>query len=830
MEVTKIFFNNLPSTTIEHFQDADIKDYISSILDEIDSESQSSSNNDNARDLVTSVREATENFLLDAGIENSIIDTFYDTCETCFNEKLKLRDDNSIEKIIKDIPKLSLDTRKSNEIETKNFETIISSSTSDKISNESTKKKEIVKKSTKPPENSKKSISSDPNEIFAYSQQSRFHTETLETLSKEVDLKDVNITIGNKELLVDSRLQLKTGVNYGLIGRNGVGKSTLLKCIGDGNLIGFPKNIRVLYIEQLENVNETENVVDIVIRADKERTLLLNEKEILQSAVEKQNEQVAIEHAVKRVRMARLQRELELAEQVAVKRSGKRGFEARKELLEAEAKMETAKKGLLLNQNDSESNEDYNKVAHELLAEIYEKLEQIGAASAEARAQEILSGLGFSHKQQYSPLTALSSLSGGWRMRVALAQSLFLEPDILLLDEPTNHLDLPAILWLQSYLNTLIDTTLVIISHDRHFLNKTVTEIIRFKDAKLTYHVGNYDEFEENLMNERLTKERMLQSQEKQKKHIEESIQKAQKKARESGNDKQLGMVASRKKKLERFGMNRSEAGFRFKLSRDRMGFFNSVRDDITVERAETSINWSIPSPIPLRQNTFLVQLEDVSFVYPKTKTLIIQRFTLHIEQGNRIAFIGANGGGKSTLMGLLAGSLTPTRGTITRNSRLKLGYFAQHHVDALDLRISAVQLLIQKYPGTSEATARAHLGGFGVSGDLAALLPIRQLSGGQKSRVAFAIQVFERPHLLLLDEITNHLDMHTIEAVVDALRKFEGAVVVVSHDRWFVENVADRVFVVGKGRVKECEGGVEEYTKIVAKEIGVDIDEFNDV
>ncbi|CAG8471050.1 5449_t:CDS:2, partial [Ambispora leptoticha] len=811
---------SLPSTTIEHFQDADIKDYISSVLDEIESEFQSSSSN-NTRQLVTSVREATENFLLDAGIENSAIDTFYDSCETCFNEKLKHQ---NVEKIINDVSKLNVEISKNNEIETKNFEANISS-ISNKIS--SNNKKENTKKpSTKPSENSKKSISLDPNEIFAYSQQSRFHTETLETLSKEVDLKDVNITIGNKELLVDSRLQLKTGIHYGLIGRNGVGKSTLLKCIGDGNLIGFPKNIRVLYIEQLESINEKENVIDIVIRADKERTRLLNEKEILQFAVEKQNEQSVIENAVKRVRMERLQRKLELAEQIAIKRSGRRGIEARKELLEAEAKIDEAKKALLLNQNDEGLNEDYNKIAHELLAEIYEKLDQIGADSAEARAQEILSGLGFSHKQQYSPWTALSSLSGGWRMRVALAQALFLEPDILLLDEPTNHLDLPAILWLQSYLNTLVNTTLVIISHDRHFLNKTVTEIIRFKDAKLTYHVGNYEEFEENLMNERLMKERMLQSQEKQKKHIEESIQKAQKKARESGNDKQLSVVASRKKKLERFGMNRSEAGFRFKLSRDRIGYYNSVRGEITVDRAEASLNWSIPSPIPLRQNTFLVQLEEVSYVYPKTKTPVIQNFTLHIEQESRIAFIGANGGGKSTLMGLLAGNLTPTRGTITRNPRLKLGYFAQHHVDALDLNISAVQLFIQKYPGTSEATTRAHLGGFGVSGDLA-VLPIRQLSGGQKSRVAFAIQVFERPHLLLLDEITNHLDMHTIEAVVGALHKFEGAVVVVSHDRWFVENVADRVFIVGKGRVKECEGGVEEYTKIVAKEIGVDIDDF---
>ncbi|PKY48786.1 P-loop containing nucleoside triphosphate hydrolase protein [Rhizophagus irregularis] len=784
--------------------DDDIKEYISNVLADIEG--------------ADSLREATEQFLIDAGMGKSDLDSFYnkfsydstdstDTTAEIGPEKLP-------EEVVTKLDQLNLSTP------TSDTHTASSIGKSGKKSVKNTGKQSTSTKA-------QKSVVDD-SEIVAYSQQSRFHTETLETLSKEVDLKDVNITVGNKELLVDAKLQLKTGVHYGLVGRNGTGKSTLLKCIGSGVLVGFPRNIRVLYIEQLENVNEKENVAQVVLKADKERTLLLNEKQALQTASES-GDSKKIESAVKRIRAERLQRELEEAQKIATLRSGRRGAEARQELLDAEARVAEAQKALDDKGDKENQTEDFTAVIYELLEEVYTKLEQINADSAEARAQEILSGLGFSEKQQYSPMASLSSLSGGWRMRVALAQALFLQPDILLLDEPTNHLDLPAILWLQSYLNTLIDTTMVIVSHDRRFLNKTVTEIIRFKDAKLTYHTGNYDEFEKNLEDERLKKERMAEAQEKQKKHIESSIQKAQKKAKESGDDKRLGMVASRKKKLERFGMNKSEDGFRFKLNKHRVGYFNAARDEIVVEKAETLVNWNIPSPEPLRHHGALLQIENVSFTYPNSTKPVLKNVTLNVEEGARIGFVGANGEGKSTLMGLLAGDLEPTKGTVTRHPRMKIGHFVQHNVDALDLDVSAVAYMKKIYPEIDEHKARSHLGGFGISGDLS-VQKMSYLSGGQKSRVAFALQVYHAPHILMLDEITSHLDMITIKTLVEVLNKFEGAVVIVSHDRWFVDNVTKKVYAVRRGRVEELiENGVQQYVNDVAREIGVDAEELDD-
>ncbi|SRR6266498_3985478 len=274
--------------------------------------------------------------------------------------------------------------------------------------------------------------------------------------------------------------------------------------------------------------------------------------------------------------------------------------------------------------------------------------------------------------------------------------------------------------------------------------------------------------------------------------------------------------------------MNRSEEGFRFKLNKHRAGFHLAVREEIVVEKAETSINWNIPSPKPLRHHGALLQVENVSFTYPKTTKPILQNVTLNIEEGARIGFVGANGEGKSTLMELLVGNLEPTRGTITRHPRMKMGYFAQHHVDSLDLNISAVAYMKRLYPEINERDARSHLGGFGISGDLA-IQKISSLSGGQKSRVAFALQVYNAPHILLLDEITNHLDMITIETIVEVLDEFEGAVIIVSHDRWFVEHVAKVVYAVRRGRVEELtEGGVQQYVNDVAREIGVDVEDFD--
>nr|CAG8597791.1 6483_t:CDS:2 [Entrophospora candida] len=747
--LSKKFFDLLPSS-VEFSEE--IKDYITGLIDDLDS----SNNNE------TDLREVTEQFLVDAGIPKSDIEKLY--IDLAANNTVKNSDND------KELEKLSNKVlNKINQLDISNKETKTNTNNINSNVDKKSKKQLINTASTN--DDSKKTA---VEEVVAYSQQSRFHTETLETLSKEVDLKDVNVIVGDKELLVDAHVKFKTGVHYGLIGRNGVGKSTFLKSIGYNKLVGFPKNIRVLYIEQLESVEEKTTVLETVVKADKERTRLLHEKQILQNAIES-NEIKKIEFAVKSVNLEKLQMDLDLSRKIAIQRSGRRGLDARQDLVNVEAKVEEAQNALKsLGQDQSV---DYTAIIHEMLEEVYTKLDQIKADSAEARAQEILVGLGFSDKLQHSPISTLSSLSG--------------------------------------------------VSHDRRFLNNTVTEIIRLKDAKLTYHTGNYDEYEKNQQDERIKKERMYESQEKQKKHLEASIQKAQKKAKESGDDKKLGMVASRKKKLERVGMNKSDDGFRFKLNKHRVGYFNSARDEIVLEREETQVSWKIPEPTPLRHHGSLLQVENVSFKYPKSKRFILKNVTLNITETSKLGFVGSNGDGKSTLMNLFTDNLQPTKGMINRHSELKIGYFAQHHVDSLDLEISADTHLREKY-NISESESRSYLGKFGISGDLA-IRPMRSLSGGQKSRVAFSSQVYNSPNLLILDEITNHLDMLTVETLVKVIGDFKGAVLIVSHDRWFVENVCDTIYLVKNNMVKELEGGVDEYVRGVAKEIGIDICEFDE-
>lgn len=272
--------------------------------------------------------------------------------------------------------------------------------------------------------------------------------------------------------------------------------------------------------------------------------------------------------------------------------------------------------------------------------------------------------------------------------------------------------------------------------------------------------------------------------------------------------------------------MNKTEDGFRFKLNKHRAGFFNSIRDEIVLEREETQVSWKIPEPTPLRHHGSLLQVENVSFKYPKTKKFILNNVTLNIDETSKLGFVGSNGDGKSTLMNLLTDNLQPSKGMINRHSELKIGYFAQHHVDSLDSEISADSHLREKFK-ISESESRSYLGKFGISGDLA-IMPMKYLSGGQKSRVAFSTQVYNSPNLLILDEVTNHLDMLTVETLIKVVGEFKGAVLIVSHDRWFVEKVCNVIYLVKNNKVKELKGGIREYIKGVSMEIGIDIDEFD--
>ncbi|KAK0087155.1 hypothetical protein PV325_001668 [Microctonus aethiopoides] len=543
---------------------------------------------------------------------------------------------------------------------------------------------------------------------------SRMENKGTTNKTQDIRIENFDVAYGDRVLLQGADLTLAFGRRYGFVGRNGLGKTTLLRMISSKQL-RIPSHIRVLHVEQ-EVAGDETSALSSVLESDQERTALLSREIELQAQIEKEG--------------------------------GK---------------------------NDKIDDE---------LAKIYEAMQHAEVDKAPAKASAILSGLGFSVERQSWPT---KSFSGGWRMRLALARALFSRPDLLLLDEPTNMLDIKAILWLEKYLQSW-PTTLLVVSHDRNFLDTVPTDILYLKGQKIEAYRGNYEQFEKTKGERERNLQREYEAQQAKRAHVQEFID------RFRYNANRASSVQSKIKMLEKLPELKS------------------------VEK-ETEVILRFPDVVPLSPP--ILQLNEVSFRYETSPTneFLFTGVNLTASLESRICIVGENGAGKTTLLKIITGSLSATRGTVHLHRNLKFGYFSQHHVDQLDMSVCPVELLQNHFPGKPIEEYRRMLGSFGVSGDLA-LQTINSLSGGQKSRVAFALMCAAMPNFLVLDEPTNHLDIESIEALGKALNTCQAGVILVSHDERLIRLVCTELWVCGQGSVRCIEGGFDEYRKIIEKEL----------
>ena len=407
------------------------------------------------------------------------------------------------------------------------------------------------------------------------------------------------------------------------------------------------------------------------------------------------------------------------------------------------------------------------------IAEIHERLNAIDAHTAPARASRILVGLGFDEDAQHRPL---DSFSGGWKMRVALAALLFSAPDMLLLDEPSNHLDLEATLWLEDFLKNTRSTMLVI-SHERDLLNNVVDYILHLEGGKTTLYAGGYDSFERQRSERLAQLAAAREAQSEQRAKLQDYI------ARNSARASTAKQAQSRQKALARM-------------------------QPIAEAANDPSLVFDFPSPAVLKPP--LIQLEQAAVGYDGKA--ILERLDLRLDPDERLALLGRNGNGKTTLARLLSGQLPAMAGVMAAPGKLKVGYFTQYQVEELDTDATPLQHMSRLMKGASLSQVRGQLGRFGFSGVMAEQ-KIGKMSGGEKARLALALITRDAPHLLILDEPTNHLDVDAREALVQALSGFGGAVVVVSHDRHMIEASADRLVVVDNGRALDFDGSLDDYT-----------------
>ena len=407
------------------------------------------------------------------------------------------------------------------------------------------------------------------------------------------------------------------------------------------------------------------------------------------------------------------------------------------------------------------------------VGEIHERLNAIDAHTAPARASRILAGLGFSEEAQHQPL---DSFSGGWRMRVALAALLFSEPELLLLDEPSNHLDLEAAVWLESFLRSYRGS-LIVVSHERDFLNNVADYILHLERGAVTLYPGNYDAFARQRRDRQMQIEALRSQQEAKAKKLQAYVDRWRYKAHTARQ------AQSRLKAL-------------------------AAMEPIEAAMRDASVVFDFPSPKELRPP--LVVLDDVAVGYvPGAR--VLSRLDLRIDPDDRVALLGRNGNGKTTLARLLAGQLQPMGGSLVASGKLRVGYFAQHQIEELVADETPLQHMERLLPEAKPGEVRAQLGRFGFSGDKANV-EVRQLSGGERARLSLALITRDAPHILILDEPTNHLDIEARDALVEALSEFGGAVVVVSHDRHLLGLIADRLILVDEGTARAFDGSLDDY------------------
>jgi ATP-binding cassette, subfamily F, member 3 len=420
----------------------------------------------------------------------------------------------------------------------------------------------------------------------------------------------------------------------------------------------------------------------------------------------------------------------------------------------------------------------------EHLAEIYQHLNAIDADRAPARAAEILSGLGFSNDDLERPM---AEFSGGWRMRVALAAALFAEPDLLLLDEPTNYLDLEGALWLEARLKKYPKTALIV-SHDRELLNNSVDAILHLSEGKLDLYTGGYDDFEHRRAEKTRLQAATRAKQDAERAHLQKFIDRFRAKASKA-----------------------TQAQSRIK----RLAKLEPIAE--TVE--ERVAPFTLPSPArPLAPP--LIQLENAAVGYDKTT--VLRNLNLRLDVDDRIGLLGVNGAGKSTFAKMIAGALPLQAGHMKRENRIKVGWFHQHQIEALDPDDTPLDIIRRERPDDSESSRRSRLAQFGLSFDKQETT-VANLSGGERARLLLNLIAMAAPHLLILDEPTNHLDIDSRRALLDALNDYEGAVILITHDRSLIDLVADRLWLTADGTIKPFKGDMDDYARFVLDRVKAD-------